>query len=1245
MFKLFKKVDYLPPSGWYCVETEDGVRIGTQPTDLSRSLVAEFLGGFLGQLEDEGFAEVEDGHYFISWDTVYELMAHPEYSQSMSELELPAVESVLATINSHDSLEDATFDIAIGDWVINSSLAHEASLLGAVLTHHERRVLLPSSLWVLVREIRAFAHRDGSERTGHANRLGWGRIRRLAVAADVNLDSFLHRTVVLTPERLTIGIRKAILNDDTIIEVQPSFDGAPDDWLDRFDRQARVLGRYDIPTNEGIVQVVISPKVRTVLEEIKRLPMRRVAGARAQAFILNPYAALGEDANDVIDEMQFERARSEAGLEYERFLPRFERDAFGYPLKVGLLVETASALGPMSSDCIWLTDDELAMFVGSLKSALAKNYQLLGWNGYDLELQGDSPEYLHELEKALEDRKRPPIVITYAQIYDLTHYTSRVQEIGVEKPYFSPYIAKKKDDEGWFPENIIPIISWVAEGEADPISVQLSPQTLAEFPQKIADAKAAGNSEISIPGVAKPIPLAEAVRISETFIAAKSDADEGRLDPTSLKRPGSTSTVSRKSPVLLANIQNIDYAEERRDALSAQNCSLEMPSSMRSGYALLPHQREGVAWLQSLYLANRAYNCRGAVLADDMGLGKTLQLLTLMAWILEKDPESDPMLVVAPVSLLENWKEEATIFFTAEALPILIAYGQELAPLRVPRESIDERLRSEDGLTKFLKPGWLGDARIVLTTYETLRDLEFSFASQRWSLMICDEAQKIKNPAAMVTRAAKKQNVAFRIACTGTPVENTLADIWCLFDFVQPGLLGALNEFGRRYRKPIEARTNEELARVKELRELITPQILRRTKAEVAKDLPKKVIVEDCRKLRLSEKQRELYAWAVEIFKKRGEPYTNAPFKNHLGLLHYLRLVCTDPRRFGLDVFRPSILADYRIQAPKLDWLLSQLKVIKSKEEKVIVFCEFRVIQRLLQHYIHESLDFRPEIINGDTAASANHVDSRQKRIKSFQERVGFGVIILSPVAVGFGVNIQAANHVIHYTRTWNPAKEDQATDRAYRIGQKKDVYVYYPVVTADDFVTFDVKLDQLLEIKRELARDMLNGAGDLRPGDFNVEDVLPPGIAIPDLPVTLDTALSMKWQYLEALTAVLYTKRSYDAMLTPPSKDNGVDVVALPREGTYGKLVQVKASEREGETLSWSAVKDVVGGHAYYAKQYPGVTFQRVCLTNQRFDRQAHMNAALNEVELLEQPDLEKMLEATPVTLMDVEKLLYKEF
>ena len=507
--------------------------------------------------------------------------------------------------------------------------------------------------------------------------------------------------------------------------------------------------------------------------------------------------------------------------------------------------------------------------------------------------------------------------------------------------------------------------------------------------------------------------------------------------------------------------------------------------------------------------------------------------------------------------------------------------------------------------------------------------------------MVCDEAQKIKNPNALVSRAAKKQNVQFKIACTGTPVENTLADLWCLFDFVQPGLLGALNEFGQRYRKPIEAETDEERERVEELRLKIAPQMLRRTKNDVAKELKEKIIIDDCKDLPMSAHQRMLYGKAIELFKQRKSPGSIAPFKNHLSLLHYLRLICVDPRRYGLNEFRPDPISEYRIRAPKLDWLLSKLQEIRTHQEKVIIFCEFRAIQRLLRHYIEETFGFAPDIINGDTTATAIHTASRQKRIKAFQKRPGFGVIILSPLAVGFGVNIQAANHVVHYTRTWNPAKEDQATDRAYRIGQQKNVYVYCPIVRADDFDTFDVKLDRLLTHKRALADDMLNGSGDVTPGDFDIGDMMPGDLkSEPEPRLTLDDVLRMRSDYFECLVAALWQRKGFHKVYrTPNSYDDGVDVVAM---GANAELIQCKSSTVDNTKLGWDAVKDVVGGEASYRRQHPGVHFKKVCVTNQFFNENTHRQAELNEVALYDQNALAELIETYPITLTDVERLLF---
>ena len=303
-----------------------------------------------------------------------------------------------------------------------------------------------------------------------------------------------------------------------------------------------------------------------------------------------------------------------------------------------------------------------------------------------------------------------------------------------------------------------------------------------------------------------------------------------------------------------------------------------------------------------------------------------------------------------------------------------------------------------------------------------------------------------------------------------------------MFDFIQPGLLGALNDFGSQYRRPIEVKSDEEKSRVNQLRALIEPQTLRRIKAQVAKDLPRKIEVKACRNLLLSAYQRDLYGKAVQAYRTKQ---SGNSLKNHLGLIQYLRQFCTSPYPLGNKTNLDEPLTEREIKSPKLKWLLELLADIRQRNEKVIVFVEFLDLQRQLQRYIAERYYIRPDIINGSTSAAASAIHSRQKRIKAFQEKPGFGVIILSPLAVGFGVNIQAANHVIHFTRSWNPAKEDQATDRAYRIGQTKDVFVYYPVITAE-FVTFDMKLDKLLNWKRGLSDDMLNGCGDLSGSDFS---------------------------------------------------------------------------------------------------------------------------------------------------------------
>ena len=1205
--------------------------------DPSRFEAERELAAFLLQAEDEGYAALDGDTMFVHWAEVFRLMESPDHAESFHLLGLPRVEAWSPVLASSGSLTDRDFSIHIAGWrAPDGTLPRgDSTVEGALLRVSGRTALLTRAAWEAAEAVFSFRReRQGKGADPDSNRRAWAFVRAKAVSAGADLSDFLAKTVVLTPERLDIGLRRAPAQAGNVVEIQPGFEGQPSRWLEMFDRFREVPERYEIPDGEGMTHVIVTPEVRTVLREIKRMPGRRVAGDRAEAFIRNPFAALGPDASKVVDPEQFERARDAAGIAFSRFTAHVRRDAHGYPFEIGLLVEE-SVGGEIRGDLVRFEGlGDLARFLERLESRIAAGFQCCHWEGFDLEILGDTPAQAETLRKALSDMERPQS-ISASEILDLSLYSERVEGFGVEKPYYSPFIARKSDDSGWFPENVEFGVLYTPEGGGETIAVSLDGDSMARFKEALAKAKEENRATFEFPGCPKPISVGWAEETLGTFGEAGEDIRKGTFDPGKAKEKGRAK--ERKGLVVKPNVDTLDY-EERRGSLTPPKGELPPPpKNLREGMSLKGHQREGLAWLLHLWSKSPS-ECRGALLADDMGLGKTLQLLAFMACALEREPDANPFLVVAPVSLLENWAEEIGRFFEEGTFRVLTLYGDALSQKRLPKDVVDAELAGQ-GITRLLRRDWLGGANLVLTTYETLRDLEFSLASQKWSAMVCDEAQKIKNPNAMVTRAAKKQNARFKIACTGTPVENTLTDIWCLFDFIQPGLLGALKDFGERYRKPIEAETEEEKARVEELRAVIEPQKLRRTKAEVARELPKKIEVPECRSLRLSERQRALYADAVGSFRNRGGG--GGGISSHLGLLQYLRRLCSDPRPPGMLATDAVPVAEIERHSPKMAWLTRALGVVRERGEKAIVFCEFRDLQRTLQRVVSERLGFTPDIINGETSASSGAANSRQKRIKAFQERRGFGVIILSPLAVGFGVNIQAANHVIHFTRTWNPAKEDQATDRAYRIGQTRDVFVYYPVVVAEDFLTFDAKLDTLLDWKRGLSTDMLNGTGDLRPSDFGDLGAPDGGNAFGDEFISPEELGSLDADAFEALCAILWSKMGYrKTRRTPKSGDGGVDVVAV--SGKVGVLIQCKSSSVEGRELGWEAVKDVVAGAAGYAARFPGVRFSLAAVTNRRFNGTAKAQAAVNHVELIDFDGLAEMLRERPVRRCELASHLF---
>jgi superfamily II DNA or RNA helicase len=454
---------------------------------------------------------------------------------------------------------------------------------------------------------------------------------------------------------------------------------------------------------------------------------------------------------------------------------------------------------------------------------------------------------------------------------------------------------------------------------------------------------------------------------------------------------------------------------------------------------LRPYQQVGVRWL---YLLSKLG--LGGCLADDMGLGKTIQVLSLLL-VLKGQAERprQPSLLVAPASLLANWAAELERF--APSLKVIVAH-----PSALPAAEI-QALRLEH----------LGDVDLVMTSYGSLLRIPW-VADTRWHLVVLDEAQAIKNPGAKQTRAAKKLNAQARFALTGTPIENRLGDLWSIFDFINPGLLGSSKEFASLVKRLAERPHNQYAP----LREIVRPYILRRLKTEktVIADLPDKTEVKAF--CHLSRKQAALYQQAVkELAMQLDEAQGIQRRGVVLSFLMRFKQICNHPSQWLGDG------AWTEKESGKWARLREIAEVIASKQEKVLVFTQFREVTAPLAAFL-ASLFGRPGLVlHGGT-----EVKKRQEIVRRFQEDEGVGFFVLSLKAGGAGLNLTAASHVVHFDRWWNPAVENQATDRAFRIGQTKNVLVHKFVCRG----TIEEKIDQLIESRRQLSKDLLESGAEL---------------------------------------------------------------------------------------------------------------------------------------------------------------------
>ena len=492
------------------------------------------------------------------------------------------------------------------------------------------------------------------------------------------------------------------------------------------------------------------------------------------------------------------------------------------------------------------------------------------------------------------------------------------------------------------------------------------------------------------------------------------------------------------------NLEELSFTSTREEEI-IKNYELLNSKKFNHEFQLKEHQVEGIAWLQATFFQLKA---PGVLLADDMGLGKTLQILYFLESIADQvSNQIKPCLIVCPSSLIENWMQEYDRFFPKQSYEKTILKGKVLPYLNM--------LRSGENIDT---------SAICITTYETMRLNAVGFCTVDWGIVVLDEAQKIKNPAALVTHSAKGLKSQFKIAMTGTPVENSLLDLWCLMDFCVPGILGSAKLFNTNVQ-------SEELNSEK-IREIIQNKFLRRLKLDVAKDLPKKH--EHIIRKKFIGKQLELYMNVINhlSYLKENDLLKGAAM---LAAMHEMKSIADHAELVRSDNdLDLSTIAD----ATKVQISLGLLQNIKVKNEKVIIFTERRKMQFILKQTIKKEFNISADIVNGDIPSTSNYNDSkmtRQKLVDKFQSIEGFNIIIMSPVAAGFGLNVVGANHVIHYSRHWNPAKEQQATDRVYRIGQTKDVHIYYPIATlSDGKPSFDEILNDRLILKKKLSDDIM---------------------------------------------------------------------------------------------------------------------------------------------------------------------------
>ena len=754
-------------------------------------------------------------------------------------------------------------------------------------------------------------------------------------------------------------------------------------------------------------------------------------------------------------------------------------------------------------------------------------------------------------------------------------YADRAIGIGLWQPPTLDFLPRPSNE--WLPESFAL--------ELGGVWVNLTPETVVALRDQVDAAIAEGASHVAYQG--NRIPATSDVRdklasvvateapepVSEAEAPDRNDDDEERPAPTVV--------------IVHENFVEENWAPERPTRAHAV---AELPGSVRT--SLLDHQRDALKWQVEGWSAGLP----GLLNADDQGLGKTLQTLAFLAWLQGRMSEScsserRPVLVVAPTGLLRTWEAEERTHLGGIGLGARIdAYGSGLRDLRVSglagRDTDDGEPRlAFEALQSSIKEG-RGHEWWVLTTYETLASYQHSFRRIHFAVAVFDEIQKIKNVKTLMALAARGVRADFRIGLTGTPLENHVADLWAVMDAVVPGRLKTLQRFLDQYGDVTEEKMRELHARLfrpfGKPERLYPPVAQRRLKEDVLTGLPRK----DYRVYPAT--MPSVQAQAYELARQH---LVDGARGAALKLLHHIRGVSLHPE--PPDTVQDDLQA-YFERSARFDSFRRILGRIHFRGERALIFTEHRRMQAFVAQWIRSEFGLgEVRIINGATT-----IARRKAYVSAFQRHLesdgGFDVLILSPRAAGVGLTLTAATHVIHLSRWWNPAVEEQCNDRIYRIGQERDVTIHLPLAIhpAHRERSFDCVLNDLMRRKRSLARAAL---WPPTLSDFDNAALLT-GMSGADAfdPAEID---SLDWQGFEHWV-VDQARKSGDwkASETPRSGDGGADALLRHcRRQATEVVVQAKHTTERDRLAGETAVRDLLRARDRYPLNDP----QLVAITN----------------------------------------------